>query len=113
MELCDYACLVEEKPECAVVSNQAGGYACEHPKIRGLVRTLDCKYSDILMGYFTAGKYHGWCCDGIDEEDAKFIEELMNDVGIEVDRTRLRDSMEAWVYIVKPVAGVLIWENSD
>jgi hypothetical protein len=48
----------------------------------------------------------GACSSGIDEEDAKVIDSIfrlssLTDL-ITVDRSRLQDSCEAWIYVVLP-----------
>lgn len=117
-------------------SNQTGGYACLHPLVEGVFVPVHGDESDMekrLSEYFTGPKWNGWCCDGIDEETATFVDGVLAQCHltkeIKVDRNRLRDSHEAWVYVdyANPteadwrseISGfgtckaVLTWENSD
>ena len=59
--------------------------------------------SDQLHAYFVGPKWGGECRYGIDEESAQFIDGVLAQVpgqsGISVDRTRLRDSREAWIFV--------------
>jgi hypothetical protein len=107
-------------------TNQSGGYACKHPVANGRVQYFDeaDNLSDAdkllqkaLYGWFYYGPHNGWCCDGINKTDSKFINHLMSDGSWywRVNRKRLADSMEAWVFIIdeKGTEGILIWANSD
>ena len=129
--------LIVLRPSGVYYSNQTGGYACYHPMAEGVFIPLGIDTVDQekeLCDYFTGAKWGGWCCEGIDEETAGFIDVLMekSDLtkSITVDRTRLHDSQEAWVYVdfrntatygfggVEVTGfgickGVLTWENSD
>ena len=94
------------RPSGVYYSNQTGGYACYHPMEEGVFIPLGKESVDQekeLCDYFTGAKWAGWCCEGIDEETAGFIEALMAKShltqSITVDRTRLQDSQEAWVYV--------------
>lgn len=125
------------RPSGVYYSNQTGGYACLHPMVEGIFVPLGDEMADQekkLCDYFTGPKWAGWCCDGIDGETADFIDALMSKTGstrgISVDRSRMRDSHEAWVYVDLRCSeeqpcwkvevsgfgickGVLTWENSD
>lgn len=103
-------------------SNQSGGYACRHPEAigqrMGFASPLPYleAVNDILGNYFCGPKWNGWCCDGIDEETAQFVENVFDCVigGVKVDRERFKDSHEAWVYAKwGDRSVVLCWENSD
>jgi hypothetical protein len=115
-------------------SNQAGGYLCSHPEIEGVFLPLagpDTEWHTQLDQHFFYGeKYAGHCYRGIDEETARFLDVLLASSpvsrGITVDRDRLAESIEAWIYVtIAPgtgddaiagfdgATGVLTWQNSD
>ena len=117
-------------------SNQTGGYACHHPKEEGLYLPLHNALLDQeaeLLGFFTGPKWQGWCCQGIDDETALFVDMVLSKSPytrmLKVDRSRFKDSHEAWIYVTieqgvddadedlfrefPKKAGVLTWENSD
>jgi len=117
-------------------SNQVGGYGCLHPEVEGVFVPLVDETVDQerdLKAHFTGPKWQGWCNDGIDAETADFIDAVLErspyTEKIKVDRDRLVDSYEAWVYVKLPStegdseytvihgfagrSGVLTWENSD
>ena len=137
--------LIVEFPTGVTYSNQAGGYSCLHPELEGVFIPLrnDCLVEGnqllsptlALEEYFTGAKWRGsGAVDGIDQEDADFIDGLLKSYRlshcIHVDRTRLSESCEAWVHAEVtadeaaetplfsglgpyPRSGVLIWQNSD
>jgi hypothetical protein len=128
--------LIILRPSGVYYSNQTGGYACLHPTVEGVfvpIRVDELDLERELSEYFTGAKWQGWCCRGIDEETAIVIDGLLAQCdftrGIRVDRNRLRDSHEAWVYVDyanlpetewrTEISGfgackaVLTWENSD
>ena len=137
------ACLIVSYPTGIEYTNQTGGYSCHHPSLEGFcVPLAPSIYSkarrewvslqdelDKILGM--ESKYSGACWDGIDNEDADRLDALFEelDLGVVVDRNRLGDSEEAWVWVIvtrdtfcfygklgPSVAGhlaVLTWENSD
>ncbi len=78
--------------------NQVGGHFCLHKSDEGIFTLVcdDLKYIlDELSSYMT-NKYK------LTNEDADFIDNIFfkNGAGyIKFDRSRLEDSMEAWVYV--------------
>ena len=69
-----------------------------------------------MVDFFFSGKWGGWCCDGIDEETAIFVDAILGDIypGFKVDRSKMGESMEAWVWgTVGDKQVVVVWENSD
>lgn len=120
-------------PSGVMYSNQAGGYACRHPELEGAFLPLTADMADgraVLDQHFFYGKWKGHCYRGIDEETAQFLDDFLASSqvsrGITVDRHRLAESMEAWVYVrlarhaaeealsgFDQAAGVLTWKNSD
>jgi Family of unknown function (DUF6210) len=125
--------------------NQAGGYMCLHPSEEGVYAPLYVHRIDqeamLEDHFFRSPKWGGCCFDGIDHEDADVIDHILGLARetrhIKVDRSRLRDSCEAWIYVnvvtqadgneqnytsdipPYPAAGfgecngVLTWRNSD
>jgi hypothetical protein len=121
-------------PSGVYYSNQAGGYACLQPFEEGVyvpANNLTFNIGDKLTEYFTGAKWKGCCMNGIDNEDADFIDELMKECYptryLTVNRERLSNSVEAWIYVkgIQPeesapvISGfgefeaVLTWLNSD
>jgi hypothetical protein len=126
-------------------SNQTGGTACLHPEVEGVFVPLrnDCERDSErllspekdLLEYFEGPKHRGTgAIRGLDTDDADFITSIFARWHIHelaVDRTRLRDSHEAWVHVVVdgelgggdglPLKGfprdsrkgILTWSNSD
>ena len=140
--------LIIEYPSGVVYSNQTGGTACLHPEQEGVYVPLrnDASYAERkllspemkLLEYFEGSKHKGsGATEGLDAEDADFIDGVLRSwrLGefLEVDRDRLRECHEAWVYVrIKrdetvddeflslasgfgpyPKRGVLTWTNSD
>ena len=137
--------LIIEYPSGIAYSNQTGGTSCSHPKVEGLFVPLrnDIEYEtrrllspeNELYDYFKGPKYcRTGAVGGLDVEDVSFIESVLEKYRlsscISVDRSRLADSHEAWVYVkvereersdVKifaglgpyPRSGVLTWTNTD
>lgn len=108
--------------------NQVGGYACLHPEARGTVVEFPPKtgafVENFMNAHFVTGKYKGWCFEGITQEDEYWIncllealeETLVLEVGKgwRVNAEKLKDSMEAWIYLKNGnKTGVLFWNNSD
>ena len=125
--------------------NQAGGYACLQPTEEGVFVPLweELIDQEIMLHkhFFDGPKWQGGCMNGIDTEDADIIDNILNlslhTRHIKVDRIRLKESYEAWIYVDVvtqpdgnakssdsdvpdfPMAGfgackgVLVWANSD
>lgn len=123
--------LVVEDPAGRRMSGQSGGYGCVHPLVLGDISSrfsgeVSRAVSDLLMAYFTGAHHGGWCTDrngdtdyGFDKRDADVVDAAMETLeltGWTVDRSRLDDSMEAWVWVRNDFnkrSGVLCWQNSD
>jgi hypothetical protein len=129
--------LIVLRPSGVYYSNQSGGHGCYHPMVEGVFIPLGEETADQekeLCEYFTGPKWSGWCCEGIDEETAAFIDSVLAKShltkDIAVDRAHFEDSHEAWVYVdfrnTVPYGyggveicgfgvckAVLTWENSD
>lgn len=114
-------------PSGVIYTNQAGGYACLHPEIEGVFVPLAVGHRKILFAlqqHFNGNWRH------IEESDAKTINKLLKSDGfgfIQVDKTILDESFEAWIYVeIEEIAetfplikgfgktkGILTWANSD
>jgi hypothetical protein len=126
--------LIIEWPSGVAYTNQVGGRSCAQLTQEGLLVPLSSQIPDLrekaLYEHFTGPKWRGNCYNGIDDETAQFIEGLFVESdfkGIEVDRARLHQSMEAWIFVrvnspflgvifgfpEEGLRGVLTWENSD
>jgi hypothetical protein len=140
--------LIVEWPSGVIYSNQTGGTSCLHPEFEGVFVPLRNDYQppdgpmlspeNELLAYFEGPKHEGTgATGGLDEEDVEFITGVLTkwrlDSVIELDRSRLRESHEAWVYVTVlrgegdrdladlalfalppyPRRGVLTWSNSD
>lgn len=105
--------MVEFRAIGSVDNHQCGGYACLHKPIGELVTQFPEEIEDQLYTiFYYSTKYRGWCCEGIDDEDADAIEKLVP--GFKVNRNILTDCVEAYIHgTYKDVDGILIWENSD
>lgn len=126
-------------------TNQTGGTCCLQPEIEGYFVPLrnDLALDPVellgpdpeLRDYFVGPKHRGaGATSGLDEEDADAIAEIlaMHHLSgiLDVDRSRLVDSHEAWVHVIVfaddsgvapsfagfgpfPRPGILTWGNSD
>jgi hypothetical protein len=126
--------LVVFLPTRVFYTRQVGGISCAHPEAQG-VYVLLRDHARELEAYFIGPKWGGLCTGGIDDETADFIDAFLDSTGlpglrfIRVDRTRLQDSREAWVYVdvdeqfsgakcapienLGAAKGILTWPNSD
>ena len=105
-----------------IYSNQVGGYHCFHPEVEGVFYPLniyhyakdirdkvkdgedlyELLYEDLDRVIGLNSRYHGWCDNGISAKDADKLDDIfkMYELPFMVDRTRLTESMEAWVYVI-------------
>lgn len=92
---------------------QCGGYSCRQESAQGhLVNMGDAQAENRLYKFFTGALWSGWCDDGIDEETAKHIEQVVP--RFSVNRNKLVDSCEAWIHgFAEGKPAILVWENSD
>ncbi len=114
-------------------SNQTGGHACRQSEEEGVFVPIDLDWP-VIEAHFSGPPWQGWCSDRLDEATADFLdsrfqadaEVFASTLKLRVDRERLHESMEAWVYVrfeeeksdFPLVAGfgtqgVLTWPNSD
>ena len=115
-------------------SHQCGGLACQQRELTGFL--VPCADSSQMVKqfdshFYSGSKYNGHCHGGIDEEDAKFIDNQLASIGhdhFSVDREMLAQSVEAWIHLRvncdipcipfcynsdSSSRVVLIWQNSD
>jgi hypothetical protein len=117
----EQAALIVLNKEAPVYTNQTGGSACKQPRENGFLvpitndPPLDSGYEETL-----SYKLSELCRDmiGLTGNTANAIELLLkaecHEHSIEVDRSLLSKSMEAWVYVtVDTKSAVLTWCNSD
>lgn len=127
-------------PTGITVSNQTGGSACLQSFEEGFYLPManDCLVeSDQLTGpekelakYFSARYFGTGATDGINDADAIAVENILGQYNlrgiIKVDRHKLKQSHEAWIYVTiksdgfallsyfdTDLNGVLTWNNSD
>ena len=120
-----YFGLIVEHPTGIQYMNQVAGYACYHPVLEGF-------YFPLFSGEFgieqrviaVFGEYGYW--DGITDQMADQIDSLLSGFyltrELRVDRSRLKESYEAWVWVTGrcqaltdfgEIRAVITWENSD
>ena len=133
--------LIVPGPSGVIYSRQAGGHACNHPWLEGAFIPLPWRTGcsetspgtclhDALAAIISR-RYCGHCYQGIDEATAAEIDQwfqlIWGFAHIRVDRARLREAQESWIYCqvtaspaVSPeLSGavgqtvVLTWTNSD
>jgi len=135
--------LIVEAPTGVVYSNQTGGTACLQPELEGALLPLgNCvelpsnkliSPEEDLCEYFEGVHDGTGATNGLSDADADVIDAALDKwrIGwVRVDRSRLRESHEAWVYALLspepeaqvplfwgfdpyPARGVLTWSNSD
>ncbi len=130
----DYAGLLIPCSSGIIYQNQTGGNTCLQDSLEGVFVPLASEpmnHLEALHGFFFEGpKWAGACARGIDEDTAVFIDILLARTpaysGIRVNRGRLKDSHEAWIWVMiadpastgvlegfKALEAVLTWPNSD
>ena len=127
------AALIVPEETGVVFTNQVNGTACEHREIEGILIPInnDCapeNYQDLLetklCALFDDAAWGPFTQRKANEIDA-VLKAYAETRGIKVDRSRLRESVEAWVYVVAEktefgcyrgfgkIRGILTWPNSD
>lgn len=117
------------RPSGVVWTAQTGGYACHHPEAEGvLIPLLQGGFVAAMRRHFVddEGPYGGWCDDAITPATADWLDGIFTtrNIPIVVDRDRLTDDQESWIYVrtlasdapmtwPAGLSGVLTWENSD
>lgn len=119
-------------PSGVIYQQQTGGYSCIQDRVEGVFVPLFDIHGQTaeLERFFTGHKWRGACDHGIDLETADFVDGILGKVpgysGIKVDRRRIADSHESWVYVTcespettgvlegfEPRSAILTWPNSD
>jgi hypothetical protein len=151
-------CIIIPAKTGVIYANQVGGYACHQIEIEGYIiplspyffvkvkeneksnnpdnpywnkHDLQEHFDKLFAPLKQDTKYNGHGYDGIDEEDAEYIEKAIGKddfMEIQVDRNMLTECEEAKIYVkiklsqydehckeMKPLIteGILTWENSD
>jgi hypothetical protein len=140
MEVCLYDLetlgLIISMPSGVFYYNQCGGIACSQNYEEGIFSFIREATHTL---YKNIAEYTENFMDGLKEEDAIYIDSLLSKHRetkfLSVDRSRLSESMEAWIYVninqdkileiqktdrmntafkgFTSTHGVLTWENSD
>lgn len=124
--------VIVKHPSGVIYSNQTGGHACLQPEMEGVFLPLDTdhlpeNYNDGNMYALESLEWRGH--RGMTPELADQVDAILTrhnfSEGILVDRTKLEESHEAWVYVTLAPSewsvyqgpagkeGVLTWVNSD
>lgn len=112
--------------------NQTGGHSCYQMEIEGYLAPIAgerTEFLERLSSHFSGPKWGGWCSHGIDVETADEIDRLLTEYThreeIVVDRNRLQECCESWIYgklqgrlksLIEnsiPTSAILTWPNSD
>ena len=128
--------VIVEHPSGVLYQNQVGGVCCWQGELEGVLAPVDLSPESVetIMGFpYPSGR------EGITEENADAIDAVLSahpgSRHFRVDRLRLEESWEAWVYVLidspastvgslteeyfgsvygfGPAKGVLTWINSD
>jgi hypothetical protein len=114
-------------PSGVIYTNQVGGYACLHPEIEGIFLPLSIGHKKVL---FALQQHFNGSWNHIEKSDAEIVDKLLHNDEfrfIKVDRTKLEESFEAWIYVeieklsetlpllkgFGKAKGILTWQNSD
>lgn len=129
-------------PTGVFYSNQAGGVSCDQPAEEGILVPLGHSAPDVWskIQQRIGGAYGNVGASSLTATDAEAIDGILSSSPytsmLSVDRARLRDSQEAWVYVdiaahadrydpndvtkrdqaffgFERSKGVLTWQNSD
>ena len=104
-------------PSGIVYQNQVAGMTCGQAELEGIYVPVGWHdAADAMEEYFVGGS--------LSTEDADLIDEKLVERGAKVDRSKLKMSCEAWVWLslekgiqyieqFKPAEAVLTWPNSD
>lgn len=125
----DEVMLIIEHPSGVLYENQVGGVVCWQASIEGVLTPLDLPTNavqKIIELPYLDGR-------GISSELADAVDSALAGTYVKVDRARIADSFEAWIFVVAEIsetsdeeprhfgaprgfgrsAGVLTWPNSD
>ena len=118
-------------PSGVLYTNQVGGHGCFHPEVEGVFLPLKTCENRTELKSLEEHFKGSW--DSLNEFEANLVDTVLQKSGqdlswISVDRSRLKDSFEAWVYVkLNPKKthahesltgfdgslGILTWPNSD
>ena len=124
----DYFGIIMPCSTGVIFTNQVGGHSCNHPECEGLFIPLDDGVGRPTRHVFQQHFKGSWAT--LTEEDASVVDGALQkgNLGfICADRTKLSDSVEAWVHVVVNLKaastfsdfdsgfnrGILTWQNSD
>ena len=127
--------VIIEWPSGVIYANQTSGFTCNRPQLEGVFMPLEDEsrvFADALLEHFTSKPYDGggWASreERITQTTADFLDIRLGAWGIQVDRSKLSESEEAWIHVVlisnpderfplysgfEKAQGVLVWCNSD
>jgi hypothetical protein len=123
--------LIVLHPSGVLYTNQVGGHGCFHPEVEGVFFPLQTDINRYELNTLEQHFKGSW--DALNDFEADLVDTVMrrssrNLSWISVDRSRLKDSFEAWVYVkldpkrtkmdellvgFDDAFGVLTWPNSD
>ena len=102
-------CLIVKAATGCAYYNQTGGHVCLQSWAEGLLVPIPGRNTDeaLLELFGPVSKYGGCCANGIDDDDADKIDELLakhhhafrGEKIVRVDRDQLTNSWEAWVHV--------------
>jgi Family of unknown function (DUF6210) len=123
--------LIIQHPSGVFYTNQVGGHGCFHPEVEGVFFPLQTDVNRYELNTLEQHFKRSW--DALNEFEANLVDTVLqrssrNLNWISVDRSRLKHSFEAWIYVkLNPkktkmdelligfdeAVGVLTWPNSD
>jgi hypothetical protein len=123
--------LIMLDPSGVYYTSQVGGYACLHPEAEGVFFPLPTDLNRYELN--TLRQHFNGSWEALNDYEADLVDTVLrrssrNLNWISVDRSRLKDSFEAWVYVkLNPKKtkmddlvkgfddsfGILVWPNSD
>ncbi|MCW1926251.1 DUF6210 family protein [Luteolibacter arcticus] len=124
--------LIVPRPTGIVYTNQTDGTGCDHPELEGAFVPISNdydhpSYEDSLECALCRIFPEGWGSPSADTCDAvdRLLSGYRATTGIRVDRSRMEDSREAWLWVTitehpdhdflgfGECSAVLTWPNSD
>jgi len=127
--------IIEDKISPVIYSNQAGGYSCLHPEVRGYFVPVEFK-GCILAKFMNEQYTTGWVLnesfyDDIPEIMKQLYDYFCEHYSFELDQSKIDKNIEAWVYLIakrevvesrysgilqgfpETFTAILTWSNSD
>ena len=135
--------LILHEPTGIYYTNQAGGMACSHPEAEGVLVFVGDRFNRIYdrLSYYSFSLLDD-DREGLKKEDADYLDSIFMRKAkyLRVDRSKLEESMEAWIHVVLELgfpkieegdidpmfsglspfcsgfdckSGILTWDNSD